>query len=108
MSRYTPKVVSFFLLDTSAAERRDEVAKLSHLGPIVDSVIKIADTLDAVEANQHHYKVREQAHRDHIESDNARIQWLSILECVLLIGMAAFQLRSIIAWFNETKKFGRV
>jgi len=108
MSRWTPKIVTVSVIDGSGGDRKGEIAKLSHLGAIVDSVIKIADTVDNVESLQHHYKVREIYHRDHIEADNARVQWLTILECVLLVGLATFQLRSIMNWFAEHKKFVRV
>lgn len=65
MSRWTAKVVSFFVLnDAAGPDPKDTVAKLQDLGPTVDSVIKIADELDAIENLQHHMRVREQAHRD--------------------------------------------
>lgn len=66
MSRWTAKVVSFFVLNdaASAADPKEAVAKLQDLGPTVDSVIKIADELDAIENIQHHMRVREQSHRD--------------------------------------------
>jgi hypothetical protein len=64
MSRWTAKVVSFFVLNDAVADPKDNVAKLQDLGPTVDSVIKIADELDAIETIQHHMRVREQSHRD--------------------------------------------
>ena len=65
MSRWTAKVVSFFVLnDAAAPDPKEAVAKLQDLGPTVDSVIKIADELDAIENIQHHMRVREQSHRD--------------------------------------------
>lgn len=65
MSRWTAKVVSFFVLnDAAAPDPKEAVAKLQDLGPTVDSVIKIADELDAIETIQHHMRVREQSHRD--------------------------------------------
>jgi len=100
MSRWTSKVVSFYV-DTTQ-HRSEEVAKLEHLGPVVDSVIKIADELDNIEKLQHYMRVREQSHRDASESTNARVQWLALLEWVLLIGMSFFQLRYIRNWFSET------
>ncbi len=42
------------------------------------------------------------------ETTNARVQWLAILESVLLIGMTAFQLHYIYSWFKDTIKQGRV
>ena len=44
--------------------RKDEIARLEHLGPVVDSVIKISDDLDTIERLQNHMKVRERIHRD--------------------------------------------
>lgn len=44
--------------------KKDEIARLEHLGPVVDSVIKISDDLDTIERLQHHMRVREQVHRD--------------------------------------------
>ena len=66
MSRWTAKVVSFFVLNDAVKNPndKDSVAKLTDLGPTVDSVIKIADELDAIETIQHHMRVREQSHRD--------------------------------------------
>lgn len=64
MSRWTAKVVSFFVLNDASVDPKDALAKLQDLGQTVDSVIKIADELDAIETIQHHMRVREQSHRD--------------------------------------------
>lgn len=64
MSRWTAKVVSFFVLNDAVKNSHEEIAKLEHLGPVVDSVIKIADELDSIEQIQHHTRIREQSHRD--------------------------------------------
>jgi hypothetical protein len=64
MSRWTAKVISFFVLNDAAKDPKDSIAKLTDLGPVVDSVIKIADELDSIETLQHHMRVREQSHRD--------------------------------------------
>jgi len=110
MSRWTPKVISFFLIQGNNQQKdtHSEIAKLTHLGPIVDSVIHIADKLDAVESLQHHMRVREQSHRDSIEASNARVQWLSILESIVLVVIAAAQLKYIMNWFQEKHKGIRV
>jgi hypothetical protein len=44
MSRWTAKVVSFFVLNDNAANPKDSVAKLQDLGPTVDAVIKVTRT----------------------------------------------------------------
>jgi len=113
MSRWTAKVVSFFVLNDqpggqSGAESKSAVAKLADLGPTVDSVIKIADELDAIETLQRHMRRREQSHRDATLSTNARVQWLALLESVLLVTLTAFQIHWIRHWFAETSTRGRV
>ena len=110
MSCWTSKTISFVIGDQqqSIQQQHNENAKLSHLGPIVDHVIGIADKLDQIEQIQHHLRVREQSHRDSIEASNSRVAWLAILETVVLLTIAGVQIRTIMNWFGEKKKMGRV
>lgn len=108
MSRWTAKVVSFFVMHDQPKDPHGDVAKLEHLGPMVDSVIKIADQLDVIENAQHHMRVREQSARDSIEQTHSRVHWVSLIDSLLLIGMTAFQLYYIRHWFAETSTRGRV
>lgn len=52
--------------EVKAAEVKtvEEPAKLEHLSPVVDSVIKISETLEEIEKIQHHMRVQEQSQRD--------------------------------------------
>ena len=75
---------------------------------MVDSIIKIADTLDAIEQHQHHTRVREQQWRDEGDRTDDRVQWLSLVESVLLLGVTAAQLHYIRAWFKDAGHKGRV
>lgn len=110
MSRWTAKVVSFFVLNdaVTAADPKENIAKLQDLGPTVDSVIKIADELDAIEGIQRHMRIRETSHRDSTLATNSRVQWLALLESVLLISLTVFQIHYIRQWFAETSSRGRV
>jgi len=116
MSRWTPKIVSFFILNAAesatSSQRYQQLtadsAQLADLGPIVDSIIKIADSVEIIEQQQHHGRIREQNHRDSIETTNSRIQWYSLIESFLLIGITIAQLQYIRNWFKETHKYGRV
>ena len=115
MSRWTAKVVSFFIPHTAAsasaaasASLAASATKLQDLGPMVDSIIKIADTLDSVEQLQHRERVKEQAWRDEGDAADDAVQWLSLIESVLLIGLTTAQLYYIRNWFKETGKIGRV
>ena len=119
MSRWTAKVVSMFIphgsssssslsSNSAAASAASSATKLQDLGPMVDSIIKIADALDAIEQQQHHTRVKQQAWRDEGEAADDWVQWLSLLESVLLIGVTAAELQYIRAWFKDTGKTGRV
>lgn len=63
MSRWTPKVATFEI-PYYAKDDNSQIAQLEHLGPMVDSVIKISDQLEVMEKLQHSMRVREQLHRD--------------------------------------------
>jgi len=113
MSRWTPKVVSMFIphglgasVDREALN--DDAAKLTDLGPMVDSIIAIADQLDAIEQHQHHARVRERTHRENAEVTNDRVQMWSVIESFVLIGITGWQLYYIRQWFKDAGKHGRV
>ncbi len=109
MSKWTAKVVSFYVINEAGkVSSSEELAKLEHLGPTVDSVIKIADELDAIENLQHHIRVREQSHRDMVETTNSRVQWLAFTEAILLILMTIAQIHFIHQWFKDSKPRGTV
>ena len=113
MSRWTAKVISLFIPHGGASAGASPSAaasatKLQDLGPMVDSIIKIADTLDAIEAQQHTQRVKEQQWRDEVDVTDDRVQWLSLVESVLLIGVTAAQLQYIRHWFKESGQKGRV
>ena len=113
MSRWTAKVVSLFIPHSNqqaAIDRAssDGAAKLQDLGNMVDSIIKIADQLDEIEKLQHHQRVREQQWRDEGEASDANVQWLTVVEGLVLIGVTIGELQYIRNWFKETGKTGRV
>lgn len=101
MSRWTAKVCSFTIKNKAAKPAHEEIAKLEHLGPVVDSVIKIADELDVLEKLQHHMRVKEQSHFDVSMTTGGRVQWMSMLEAVLLISISLLQVTYIQKWFND-------
>ena len=108
MSRWTAKVVSFALKSQATTKDTLENAKLEHLGPVVDSVIKISDELDQIERLQHHLRIREQVHRDTQESTNSRVQWFALVEACVLVGLSVLQLYYIHTWFADTSQRRRV
>jgi len=101
MSRWTAKIVSVNIPDPQQGSHHDEIAKLEHLGPMVDSVIKISDDLENILRLQAYYRTREQSHRDTQTSINSRVQWLAITEAFLLVVVTAVQLQVVRGWFSD-------
>lgn len=102
MSRWTPKVVSFRRRTAESNKARD-FAHLEHLGPMVDSVIKISEELEQIEKLQHHMRVRERSHRDSQDSTNRKIQLLAVAESIVLVVISVSQYRKIQQWFNNAR-----
>ncbi len=102
MSRWTAKVVSFEV--KSKRSGKEEVAMLEHLGPMVDSVIKISDDLDAIEKFQKHSRKREKNHFLTLKGTNSRMQWMAIFSTAVLIGLSLFSLGHIQKWFTEVEQ----
>ena len=86
----------------------DFFPSLEHLGPVVDSIMKITDKIEKVERMQHFMRVREQSHRDTQESTNARIANFAIFEAVVLLSISALQVFYIQGWFSDSKSRRRV
>jgi emp24/gp25L/p24 family/GOLD len=105
---YFPCIIFFIRIHAVSKTRNDEIAKLEHLGPVVDSVIKISDDLDSLERLQHHARIRDQLHRDIAETTKSRVQWLAIFQGALMAALSVFQLRHVRDWFKESDKAGRV
>lgn len=101
MSRWTAKMVTFEVLSDKKLDDHHEAAMLEDLGPMVDSVIKIADELDVIEKLQHHIRVQEQFMRDRLTVSNSRVHWISIFESVSLIAITVFQVKYIASWFSD-------
>src|SRR5690349_14711241 len=97
MSRWTAKVVTFKVTGGSGAAsagsgaKKDDLVKFEHLTPMVDSVIKVSEELVLIEGLQRHMRVREQQHRDSAEATNSRVQWMSIVESILLVSISVLQ-----------------
>eukprot|EP00457_Paulinella_chromatophora_P012035 gb/GEZN01012211.1/.p1 GENE.gb/GEZN01012211.1/~~gb/GEZN01012211.1/.p1 ORF type:complete len:156 (-),score=19.63 gb/GEZN01012211.1/:6-473(-) len=108
MSRWTAKDVTFRMTAQDTKKPQDNLATLSSLGPMVDSVINLDEEMEKIEKLQHYHRVREQNHRDAVEATNARIQWLSIVETVVLVSLSAFQLTYIRQWFKDGQRAGSV
>ena len=101
MSRWTSKVVSF---EVRSKRDKDEIAKLEHLGPMVDSVIKISEDLDVIEKVQKNARKHAKLQFTQVVGTNSRIQWMVMFSTVVLIGLSLFSLGHIQRWFTDADK----
>lgn len=104
MSRWTAKVVSFEVRSKRA--NKAELAKLEHLGPMVDSVIKLSEDLDAIEKSQRSMRTKEHQHFAMVRSTSSRLQWLVMFSTVLLIGLSLFSQQHVQKWFSDDRGSG--
>eukprot|EP00474_Spongospora_subterranea_P008581 CRZ09039.1 hypothetical protein [Spongospora subterranea] len=108
MSRYTPKTYTLSIKGESNIKSTLENAKLEHLGPVVDSVIKVSEDMDGIVRQQHALRVREQIHRDTQENTNYRVQLLAIIEALSFVSLNVLQIYFIRSWFADAGTRRRV
>jgi hypothetical protein len=107
MSTLTPKTVMFQILPGGRAEFA-ELAKLDHLSPIEESLLRLADGLADVQAEQRYMRNRERVHRNTSESTNSRVLWFSLGLFTVLVGMTVWQVYYITRYFEVKSAFTRV
>jgi len=99
MSTFTTKVIEFYFLKEDLDAESEEV--LAHkLKPaltddiefIEGSLEKIQKSMNQLETNIIHMKMRDSQHKEIIASTSQRLMWVSILESVLLLAMNVFQI----------------
>lgn len=62
------------------------------IGVVESSILRITEGLKSIKQEQEYLRVRERVHRDTAEDTNSRILWWGLLEIVLLVAMAGWQL----------------
>lgn len=99
MSRWTSKVVAFQVRSQRA--NKSVQAKLQDLGPMVDSIIKIGDDLDAIEKLQMNARTREKNSSRTLAKVASRLQWFVLFSTAIIFGLSVFSLLHIQKWFGE-------
>eukprot|EP00762_Andalucia_godoyi_P007294 ANDGO_01563.mRNA.1 Transmembrane emp24 domain-containing protein A len=104
MSTLTPKQVVFQILPGGRAEFA-EFAKLEHMSPIEESLLRLADGLSDVQSEQRYLRNRERVHRNTAESTQSRVTFWSFFETFVLIGMSIWQVWYITRYFEVKNDF---
>lgn len=106
MSRWTAKVVTFSMGGNFGVKDRghEEIAKLEHLSPVVDSVLKIEEELTQIDKTQRHLRVLATIHSRDSASANSWMQYVAMGESALLILASIVQYRCIRNWFSTDSR----
>jgi protein ERP2 len=99
MSRWTPKVVNFEVKDVKLLTHHEELAKLEHLGPMVDSIIRLSDDLDVVEKQLHHDRIQERWHVELARQSISRAYWFVISQVVVILLASIYTIGHVQKWF---------
>ncbi|CDZ96828.1 copii-coated vesicle protein [Phaffia rhodozyma] len=94
MSSMSPKIVSFNVHGVIY------IADDGQTAPIERQIRELADSLQDVKDEQEYIVVRERVHRNTAESTNSRIKYWSIFQALALIGVCAWQVYYLKAFFE--------
>lgn len=90
---------------SSGGDERDGVAQPQDVNVLYRDIRKVARAIDLLKSDQLHVKTRMNRHRDTVESTFTRVVRYSILESLVLIGVATAQLMYVRNLFDK-KRFG--
>eukprot|EP00823_Brevimastigomonas_motovehiculus_P003639 TRINITY_DN2255_c0_g1_i1.p1 TRINITY_DN2255_c0_g1~~TRINITY_DN2255_c0_g1_i1.p1 ORF type:complete len:219 (-),score=53.01 TRINITY_DN2255_c0_g1_i1:182-838(-) len=80
-----------------------EVAQEEHLTAIEVEIRKLNDKIRSIRNEQMYQKSREEQFRNTSESTNARVMWWSIMQTIILLGSAVFQIHRLKTFFMQKK-----
>lgn len=103
-SKYEPKIMKFQMKGSKSGSGKhyDEMAKLSHLGPMAMSIIKIERQLEEIEEAQERTKNREYIHRAILKKSGSHIMYATMVETLILLVVSVFQIKEIRGWKYKT------
>jgi hypothetical protein len=80
-----------------------EVAKKEHLSTLEVEIRRLNNKAKDIMSQQSYQREREIEFRDTTEAANARVQWWSICQTVIMIGSAAAQVMYLKDYFRKKK-----
>jgi len=112
MSRWTAKVVSFYLVGDENEEGESPTAtkpapaSADDLDPVETAIHKLSTEMAILLRHQHFLRGREAQHREIMESTANRMVWMTLIEAVVLIGMNLGQIFYLRRAFEVRLKVG--
>jgi len=85
MARWTAKVIQFRVVKDNVQPKDGKPLTTDVLTPMQTSLLAISNSLDVIQVDQTHLRIREQVHRDTAESTNTRVYFYSLIESILLL-----------------------
>ncbi|KIJ37566.1 hypothetical protein M422DRAFT_76051 [Sphaerobolus stellatus SS14] len=105
MSSLSGKLVDIDIM-VESEPRREPSAKpgqiSEHTSPLEESIFKLNGMLQSIRRQQKHFHTRERRGFSIVESTQSRIFWYGLLETLVIIGMAAFQVYILQTFFTRT------
>ncbi len=96
------KTVAFdFSVDSTEASLHRELAEHGDAAAVGHEVAKLAEKFHSMSEAQLIMRRREESARDTTESTNTRVQWFSIAELVLIVALAAAQVKAITSFVGR-------
>uniref|UniRef100_A0A6A7G9G4 GOLD domain-containing protein n=1 Tax=Hirondellea gigas TaxID=1518452 RepID=A0A6A7G9G4_9CRUS len=102
MSAVSQKTVSFNL-HVGTELLVEGIAKKEHLTPLENALDYTSIALQTVHDEQRYLKARERRARSTNESTNSRVLWWSILQAVVCVGMALWQIYYLKSFFEQKR-----
>ncbi|GEQ72975.1 hypothetical protein JCM33374_g6664 [Metschnikowia sp. JCM 33374] len=112
MSTFADKVIDFEIKyegDASNAFRarmpeQPNTKPLAHVEAMKETAAQIDNQLEELKKSLHYYKTRNNRNQATVRSTESRIYYFSILEVLLMVGMAALQITVVQLFFKGSRK----
>ncbi|KAF8521134.1 emp24/gp25L/p24 family/GOLD-domain-containing protein, partial [Gautieria morchelliformis] len=105
MSTLTGKLIDIDIM-VESEPRREASAKpgqiSEHTSALEESIYKLSAMLQNIRRTQKHFHTRERRGFSVVESTQSRIFWYGVLETLVIIGMAVFQVYILQTFFTRT------
>ena len=104
MSTMTSKTISAHLnVGEDEPNTLSNAATKGALSPLENSILTLSEGLTSIHEEHEYLTLREETHRQTMDSTHSRVLWWTFIEASILIGIAGWQVYSIYRVF-ETKR----
>ena len=108
-SKLSSKLVFLSIVTQDLAKKREldsEVPRnaTDHSAAVIEKLNNIDQRLSKIVSLQHYFQAREARHRLTLESNNSRVFWWSLLECVVMVAAGLAQVVVIRSLFRTQRR----